>query len=75
MLGVGLRKLCPHESFGYAFREKNGPKIDPRRVQHRPAGVQSGLREASGQLFFASWAQLGRSEAVVAALGALLGRL
>ena len=22
MLGVGLRKLCPQDSFGYAFREK-----------------------------------------------------
>ena len=23
MLGVGLRKLCPQDSFGYAFRKKN----------------------------------------------------
>ena len=38
MLGVGLRKLCPLDSFGNAFREKKTPKIDPRRVQNRPAG-------------------------------------
>ena len=23
MLGVGLRKLCPQDCFGYAFRERN----------------------------------------------------
>ena len=42
MLGVGLRKLCPQDSFGYAFREKKtvrkstpgGCKTGPREVQH-----------------------------------------
>ena len=39
MLGVGLRKLCPLDSFGDAFQEKKTiRKSIPRRVQNRPAG-------------------------------------
>ena len=88
MLGVGLHKLCPQDSFGYAFREKKTVrKSTPEGCKIGPLGVQNGLREASGRLFFASWDRLGRqgrSEAVVGrpwgrswdacdALGAVLG--
>ena len=88
MLGVGLRKLCPQDSFGYAFREKKTvPKSTPEGCKTGPLGVQNGLWEASGRLFCASCAQLGRqgrSEAVFGrpcwrswgacgALGAVLG--
>ena len=72
MLGVGLRKLCPQDSFGYAFREKKTVrKSTPGGCKTGPWGVQNGLREASGRL---NWAQLrrqGRSEAV---FGRLWGR-
>ena len=50
MLGVCLRKLCPQDSFGYAFRKKKTVR------NSTPGGC---LREASGRLFGASWAQLG----------------
>ena len=69
MLGVGLRKLFPLDSFGYLY--ENRP---PEGAKPSPRGVQNGLREASGRLFCASWAQLrrqGRSEAV---FGRLWGR-
>ena len=75
MLGVGLRKLCPQDSFGYAFREKKTVrKSTPGGCKTGPWGVQNGLREASGRL---NWAQLrrqGRSEAVFGRLWGLLGR-
>ena len=52
MLGVGLRKLCPLDSFGYAFREKKTVRTStPGGCKTGPRGVQNGLREASGQLF------------------------
>ena len=47
MLGVGLRKLCPQDSFGYAFREKKAVrKSTPGGCKTGPRGVQNGLREA-----------------------------
>ena len=81
MLGVGLRKLCPLDSFGYAFRDRNTVR------KSTPGGCKTEPRGASGRLFCASWAQLGRqgrSEAVFGrpwgrswdacgALGAVLG--
>ena len=88
MLGVCLRKLCPQDSVGYAFREKKTVRTStPGGCKTGPLGVQNGLREASGRLFCASWPQLGRqgrSEAVAGrpwgrswdaggALGAVLG--
>ena len=88
MLGVCLRKFCPLDSFGYAFREKKTVrKSTPGGCKTGPRGVQNGLWKASGRLFCASWAQLGRqgrSEAVFGrpwgrswdafgALGAVLG--
>ena len=71
MLGVCLRKLCPQDSFGYAFRKKEAVrKWTPGGSNSGPWRVQNGLRE----LFCASWAQLrrqGRSEAVFGSGGAL----
>ena len=64
MLGVGLRKLCPQDSFGYAFRST---KIDPGGCKSGPWGV-------SGRLFCASWAQLGRQGRAEAVFGWLWGR-
>ena len=41
MLGVGLRKLCPQDSFGYAFREKKAVrKSTPEGCKIGPLGVQ-----------------------------------
>ena len=60
MLGVGLRKLCPLDSFGYAFREKETVrKSTPEGCKTGPLGVQNGLREAS--VLGASWGVPGRS--------------
>ena len=38
MLGVGLRKLCPQDSFGYAFREKKTVR------KSTPGGCKTGPR-------------------------------
>ena len=38
MLGVGLRKLCPQDSFGYAFREKKAIR------KSTPGGCKTGPR-------------------------------
>ena len=75
MLGVGLRKLCPQDSFGYAFREKKTVrKSTPGGCKTGPRGVQNGLWKASGRLFCASWAQLGRQGRSEAVFGRLWGR-
>ena len=75
MLGVGLRKLCPLDSFGYAFREKKTVrKSTPGGCKSGPWGVQNGLREASGRLLCASLAQLGRQGRAEAVFGWLWGR-
>ena len=79
MLGVGLHKLCPLDSFGDGFREKKTVrKSSPGGCKIGPRGVQNGLWKASGRLFCASWAQLGRqgrSEAVFGRLWSALGTL
>ena len=76
MLGVGLRKLCPQDSFGYAFREKKTVrKSTPEGCKIGPLGVQNGLREASGRIFCASCAQLGRQGRSEAVFGRPWGRL
>ena len=76
MLGVALRKLCPQDSFGYAFREKKTiRKSTPGGCNTGLRGVQHGLREASGRLFCASWPPRPLRSRGWAALGALLGRL
>ena len=75
MLGVGLRKLCPQDSFGYAFRTKKAVrKSTPGGCKTGPRRVQTGLREASGRLFCASWAQLGRQGRSEAVFGRPAGR-
>ena len=80
MLGVGLRKLCPQDSFGDAFREKKTVrKSTPRRVQNRPAGGPKwpleGLRAALLCQLGPTWPPRPLGSRVWAALGALLGRL
>ena len=75
MLGVCLRKLCPQDSFGYAFRKKNlYENRPPEGAKPARGGVQNGLWEASGRLFCASWAQLGRQGRAEAVFGWLWGR-
>ena len=76
MLGVGLRKLCPQDSFGYAFREKKtvrqstpgGCKTGPQRVQH---GLWNGSSVPIGPDLAAKAARKPSS----GALGALLALL
>ena len=76
MLGVGLRKLCPLDSFGCAFREKKTVrKSTPEGCKIGPLGVQNGLWKASGRIFCASWAQLDRQGRSEAEFGRLLGVL
>ena len=75
MLGVGLRKLCPLDSFGDAFREKKTVRTStPEGCKTGPRGVQNGLWKASGRLFCASWAQLGRQGRSEDVFGRLWGR-
>ena len=70
MPGVGLRKLCPLDSFGCAFREKKAVrKSTPGGGKTGPRGVQNGLWKASawdaigalGAVLGASWGVPGRS--------------
>ena len=79
MLGVGLRKLCPQDSFGYAVRETKivrtstpgGCKTGPRRVQH-------GLWKASATISLYMWAHLAAEAAQkpsVGGSGSALGTL
>ena len=52
MLGEGLRKLCPHESFGYAFREKKTVrKSTPEGAKPGHGGVQNCLGRPPGGSF------------------------
>ena len=75
MLGVGLRKLCPQDSFGYAFRkQKTVRKSTPGGCKSGPRRVQNGLWKASGRLFCASRAPLDRQGRSKAELGRLRGR-
>ena len=68
MLGVCLRKLCPQDSVGYAFREKKTiRKSTPGGCKTCPRG-ENGLREASTSLL----CQLGGSEGALGTLLALL---
>ena len=75
MLGVGLRKLCPQDSFGYAFREKKTVrKSTPGGCKTGPRGVQNGPWKASETAFLYKWAQLGRQGRSEAVFGRLWGR-
>ena len=88
MLGVGLHKLCPLDSFGDAFREKKTiRKSIPWRVQNRPArdpkwpleGLRAALLCQLGPtwpprpLGSHVWAPWGRSWDAWGALGIVLG--
>ena len=74
MLGVGLHKLCPLDSFGDAFREKKTVrKSTPGGCKTGPLGVQNGPWKASETTFLCKWAQLGR-QGCLGAVWALLGR-
>ncbi len=72
MLGVGLRKLCPQDSFGYAFRERRN--LSENRPPEGAKPARRGSKMASGRLFCASWAQLGRQGRSEAVFGRLWGR-
>ena len=76
MLGVCLRKLCPKDSFSYAFRKKKTVrKSTPGGCKTGPRGVQNCLWKASGRLFCASWAQHGAKAARKPCLGGPVGAL
>ena len=76
MLGVGLRKLCPQDSFGYAFREKEAVrKSTPGGCKTGPRGVQNGLWKASRRLFYASGPYLAAKAARKPSLGGSGGAL
>ena len=76
MLGVGLRKLCPLDSFGKAFREKKTVrKSTPEGAKPARGGAKGPFWKASGRLFRASCAQLGRPGRSEAVFGRPWGRL
>ena len=65
MLGVCLRKLCPQDSFGFAFREK-------KTVPKKPA--RGGSKKASGKPPDGSFVPVGPNLAAKAARRPCLGR-
>ena len=75
MLGVGLRKLCPQDSFGYAFRKK---KLYENRAPEVPAEGPKlpveGLQTAFFMQVCPTWPPRPLGNRLWAALGALLGR-
>ena len=76
MLGVGLRKLCPLDSFGKAFREKKTVrKSTPEGAKPARGGAKGPFWKASGRLFCASCAQLGRQGRSEAVFGYLRPKL
>ena len=77
MLGVGLRKLCPQDSFGYAFPKKNVRKSTPEGAK----AARGGSKMVSGRPPDGSFVPVGPILAAKAARkpslggsGALLGR-
>ena len=80
VLGVGLRKLCPLDSSGYAFGEKKTVrKSNPGGCKTGPRGGPKwpleGLRAALLCQLGPTWPPRPLGSRVWAALGALLGRL
>ena len=88
MLGVCLRKLCPQDSFGYAFREKKtvrkstpgGCKTGPRGgPKWPPGGLRTALLCQLGPtwppIWGRSWGALGGSAVLKGVPGPLLGAL
>ena len=77
MLGVGLRKLCPLDSFGKAFREKKTVrKSTPEGAKPARGGRQKarleGLRAAFLCQLRPTWPPSPLGSRVWAALGALV---
>ena len=76
MLGVGLRKLCPQDSFGKAFQEKETVrKSTPEGAKPARGGAIRPFRKASGRLCCASCAHLVRPARSEAVFGRPWGRL
>ena len=76
MLGVGLRKLCPQDSFFYVFRkEKLYENRSPEGAKPACGGPPGGLRRALLRELAPTWPPRPLGSRVWAALGALLGRL
>ena len=84
MLGVGLRKLCPLDSFGKAFQEKKTVrKSTPEGEKPARGGAKRPFWKASGRLFCAVAPNLAAQAArkpclggpggACGALGAVLG--
>ena len=71
MLGVCLRKLCPQDSFGYAFRKK---KLYENRPPEGAKPARGGSKMACGMAFLCKWAQLGRQGRSEAVFGRPWGR-
>ena len=78
MLGVCLRKLCPQDSFGYAFRKK---KLYENRPPEGAKPARGGSKMACGRPpdgFFVqvgpTWPPRPLGSRLWAALEALLGR-
>ena len=75
MLGVGLRKLCPQDSFGYAFRDQKIVRNSkPRRVQNRSAEGPTWPVKASETISLYKWDQFGRQGRPEAVRGRLWER-
>ena len=70
MLGVGLRKLCPQDSFGYAFREK---KLYENRPPEGAKAARGGSKMAFGRLPGGSFVPVGPNLAAKAARKPCLG--
>ena len=74
MLGVGLRKLCPQDSFGYAFRERN---LSENRPPEGAKATRGGSKMVSGRPPDGSFVPVARAAKAARkpCLRALLGRL
>ena len=70
MLGVGLRKLCPQDSFGYAFQKKKSYENGPPEGA-KPA--RGGSKMACGRPPDGSFAPVGPNLAAKAARKPSLG--
>ena len=70
MLGVGLRKLCPQDSFGYAFREK---KLYENRPPEGAKAARGGSKMVSGRPPDGSFVPVGPNLAAKAARKPSLG--
>ena len=70
MLGVGLRKLCPQDCFGYAFRERN---LSENRPPEGATPARGGSKMAFGRPPGGSFVPAGPNLVAQAALKPCLG--